>query len=863
MRKSYRFPRFYSLVPLLILLISGSIAIRNYPSQKSERPAELDMQKLSDKPGLYPADWMERQRTYPYGTIRTDVYLNAVRQGRDLHAAGDRASYTWEFAGPTNIGGRVTDIEIPSGTTSVIFVAAASGGILKSTDGGLSWKNVFSNQPVIPVGDIAIDPGNPDLMYAGTGEANSSSQSFRGDGIYRSVDGGETWQHSGLDEAAYFGRIIIDYSNSDRVYAAACGNLFTPDGNRGIYRTTDGGNSWQRVLFITDSTSGIDIVQDPASPDILYAAMWERMRGLNYRRSFGPSSGIWKTTDGGDTWTPLTTGLPQGNGTGRIGLAVSPTNPLIVYAFYDNETEVAVYKTTNGGQSWSRTNDGALQGMNSNFGWYFGQIRVSPVNPDQVYVMGVYLLTSSNGGNSWSEKGSEMHVDHHAMFISPVTGRIYEGNDGGLYYSDNTGNSWNKINNLPLTQFYDIETDRLTPARLYGGTQDNNSIRTWTGQTNDWQAILGGDGFYSLVDYTNSNTIYAEYQYGALHRSTNGGNSMTAIYYSWSSDRVNWSAPVVMHPVNSQTLYFGTYRVWKTTNRGSTWTAVSGDLTKGGDGSSYHTLTTLAVSPLEPDIVLAGSDDGKVHISTNGGSVWTDISAGLPDRWVTRVAADPFDVNTIYATLSGFRWDEPLPHIFRSTDLGQTWEPVSTDLPDLPVNAFIADPGQQGRLFAGTDAGVFMSKDAGESWQSLNEGLANVPVTCMKIHPDMNFLVIGTYGLSAYKLDLNQLNVGVNSFQPPQSGLSLGSIYPNPCKTDGSGLHLTIGSSNACTIRMRISTIHGSVIRTITGVSVPQGLSEYVWDGTDDAGHMAGSGTYLIHMEDGSSHANAKVLLIN
>lgn len=822
---------------------------------------------LLKEPGYLPNDWMDRQRTFPYGSIKTDVYLEAVRRARDMHAFAERSSYTWEFAGPLNIGGRITDIEMPLGSFSTIYVGAASGGILKTTNSGATWTNIFNVAATISIGDIAVSADDPNLLYAGTGEANASSQSFRGDGIYKSTDGGDTWAHSGLDFAAYFGRIVIDHSDSQRVFAAACGNLFSPDENRGIYRTTDGGASWEQVLFVSDSTSAIDLVQHPTNPDILYAAMWERMRGLNYRRSFGETSGIWMSENGGDSWTELSNGLPGGSSKGRIGLAISPSNPLILYAFYDNQSEVAVYKTQNGGQSWSRTNDGALQGMNSNFGWYFGQIRLDPAMPDFIYVLGVDLYFSMDGGSSWTQLAGyfnydEIHVDHHAMYIHPVTGRIYEGNDGGLYTSDDVGYNWDKINNLPLTQFYDIEIDYLNPERLYGGTQDNNTIRTNTGQTDDWEAILGGDGFYSLVDYTNSNIIYAEYQWGELHKSVDGGSWMVPINDYWSSDRVNWSAPVVMHPTVPRTLYFGTYRVWKTTNGGSTWLAVSNDLTNGDDGSSFHTISTLAVSSLEPSIVLAGTDDGRMHISTNAGAVWTDISSGLPERTITRVATDPFDVNRIYVTLSGFRWDEPLAHIYMSANLGQTWQPISGNLPELPVNAFVADPGYQGRLFAGTDAGIFMSNNSGQTWQSLNQGLGNVPVTAMKIHNDQNFLVIGTYGLSAYKLDLNQLSVGTKEVTLPQSSPGIAGIYPNPFRpTDHQKLGITAGASTVSAATVSITDIQGRAIRNISGIWLNKGFTTVYWDGRDNSGSIVKSGIYLIVVESANQRSCAKVLI--
>lgn len=846
--------------------LSKQLALKESPLK--QRHDMTDRVSTPKGPGWLPSDWMDRQRSYPQGRIKTESYLEAMRCARDLHASASRSTANWEFAGPFNIGGRITDIEVPEGSDATIYVGAATGGIFKTTDNGNNWMNVFLDATTLAIGDIALDPNNPNVVWAGTGEANASSQSVRGDGIYKSSDGGTTWQYTGLEKSAYFGRIIVDHSNSNRVFAAVCGNLFTPDANRGVYRTNDGGISWQRVLFVNDSTSAIDIVQHPDNPDILYASMWERMRGLNYRRSFGLGSGIWKSIDGGDNWTELSGGLPHSEDIRRIGLAISHSSPDVLYAFYDNQNEVAVYKTYNSGQTWTRTNDAALQGINSNFGWYFGQIRVNPHTPDMVYVLGVDLQFTANGGNSWTQlagyyNSDMIHVDHHAMYIDPSTGRILEGNDGGLYFSDDDGYFWNKINNLPLTQFYDIEVDNLNPQRIYGGTQDNNSVRTLTGSLNDWDPILGGDGFYSLVDYTNSNIVYAEYQYGCLNKSTNGGIYMYPIHYDWSADRVNWSAPVIMHPQDPQTLYFGTYRVWKSINGGNSWAPVSDDLTEGDDGSSFHTITTLAISSIDANIVLAGTDDGLVHISTNGGSLWTDISAGLPDRWITRVATDPFDVNTIYATCSGFRWDEPLPHIYKSTDLGQSWVSISSNLPGLPVNAFIADPTRQHRLFAGTDAGVFWSNNEGMQWQSLNGGLGNITVTSMKIHPTENFLLIGTYGLGAYKLDLAQLSVGVKAVPTPQGSLSIASAYPQPFNHDGGTvLNFCIASGQSVSASINITDLSGKQVFHDYNNRLEKGLNLYTWNGQSNHGGSIKPGIYLLHVTSGNLECSFKFLVI-
>ena len=743
--------------------------LTNYKPPFIHLPHGYDIPK---EPAALPNEWMGYQRTFPYGEINHDNYLTAIRKAQELHSRSISRNLEWIHLGPENIGGRITDLASNPNEPSTIYVAAASGGIYKTTNSGLAWQQVFMDAPVITIGDIALDPNNPMVIYAGTGEANASSYSFIGDGLWKSTDGGENWIHIGLESSAYIARIIVDYNNSDRVFVAACGTLFSSNSERGVYRSANGGASWEQVLFLTDSTAAIDLVQHPINPDILYAAMWERIRGLNYRKSGGESSGIWKTVDGGDNWVELSNGLPSGDNIGRIGLDIAISNPDILYAFYDqhiNQNEdysfLGIYKSSDGGENWTQTNDNSIIDMNSRFGWYFGQIRIDPSNPDRAYALGVDLVRTENGGSSWEAiagywNSDEIHVDYHSMIIDPNTGRVLAGNDGGLYISSNYGNSWGHINNIPLTQFYAIEVDYQMPQRIYGGTQDNNTIRTLTGALDDWHAILGGDGFYTLVHPENSNIIYAEYQWGYLYRSTNGGDWMDYIGYNWEEERTNWSSPLVMDMTDPSTLYFGTYRIWKTENGGDNWLPISGDLTEGDDGSSYHTITTLAVSPHYNEFILAGTDDGHVHLTINGGNSWQDISGAIPVRWITRVSFDPHDDATIYATLSGFRWDEPLPHVFMSSDLGESWQSISSNLPELPVNCIILDPEREGNIYLGTDSGVFFSSNAGASWESWTHNMPKVPVTDLKIHNPTRMLICGTYGISVFALNLDQALLG-------------------------------------------------------------------------------------------------------
>ena len=810
-------------------------------------------------PTLKPNDWMAMQRLYPYDRINTVAFLSATQQAQSLMKNAPIRNNPWIFAGPDNIGGRITDIESPEGDPSTIYVGAATGGILKTTDMGGTWTNLFDDVPVISVGDIAIDPENDQIIYCGTGEANSSSFSFLGNGMYKSTDAGASWQHIGLENSAYIGRVLVDHSNSQRIFVAACGNLFSTNDERGVYRSDDGGQSWQRVLFLNDSTAAIDLVQHPTNPLILYASMWQRVRGLTYRQSFGESSGIWKSTDGGTTWNELTNGVPTGSEVGRIGITISESNPDILYAFYDLDNyDVGVYKTLNGGASWTRTNDGVLYGMNSNFGWYFGQIRVDPTDPDKVFVMGVNLFRTDDGGNSWNDLSSwEIHVDHHAMFFDEGNNRIIEGNDGGLYLSENSGNSWTKINNLPLTQFYAIDIDFNFPERLYGGTQDNNTIRTLTGGNSDWEPILGGDGMYTLVDYTDPFTIYAEYQWGNLHRSDDGGSNMNYIAGPMSGDRVNWSAPLAMHPESHQILYFGTYRVWKTTDKGDSWQPVSNDLTA-GINQYFYTITTIAVSTINPSIVVAGTGDGKVHISTNDGQSWQDISAGLPNRWITRIATDPFDVQTLYATISGFRWDEPLPHVYKSTNLGSTWTDISGNLPEFPVNDIVLDPDIAGKIIVATDAGVYGTSNGGQTWSWIWNGLPAVPVYAMKVHAPSRTVVVGTYGLSMYKASLDDILTGIPS--PENRSTIRLAANPNPVvNTTTFSFYLPADEH----VRVSIYGMNGDLRHVVFNGNLTKGHQQIYWNPGSTSNAQQGNipaGIYIVRIESTRYSGTTKII---
>lgn len=777
---------------------------------------------------LKPNDWFFNQRAYPSGKINYEIFINAIKEVQQTKKEA-KDSTTWQFAGPTNTGGRLSDVEVHPDDPDIIFLGAASGGIFKSVTGGNYWYPVFDNALSLSIGDIAIAASNPDILYAGTGEANAGggSQTYEGVGIYKSMDGGENWEFAGLPYSRNIGRVAVHPSNSDIVYVAAMGNLFGDSPDRGIYKSTDGGESWQQSLFISDSTGGIDLVIDPLSPEIIYAAMWERVRRPNRRSYGGPTCGLFKSTNGGDSWEEMSNGLPSpGDNMGRIGLSISYSNPDILYAVFADKTGYfeGVYKTMNGGGQWVQTNDGSLNNSFQSFGWWFGRIKVDPVNPDIAYVIGFDLYKTSNGGNSWSNISSNsVHVDQHEICIYPENNnRLFLAGDGGFYKSFNGGNSWTWVNNIPITQFYTCEIDEQFPERLYGGTQDNGTNRTLTGAIDNWEFIYGGDGFYVLVNPINNNYIFAEYQYGNLARSVNGGISFSSAMNGINtSDRMNWNTPVVFDPTNPEVLYYGSNRMYKSTDNAGSWSSISTDLTNGpGINLSYGTITTISVSAVNPELVYVGTDDGNVWIRATNGMGWEYLSAGLPDRWVTRVVADPVEENTVYVTFSGYRWDEFQPHVFRSEDKGANWEDISSNLPEVPVNDLIVDPEDNDVLYLATDVGVFVSYSIGESWELMGTNLPNVPVTDLDLHNPTRKLVAATFGRSMYTYNLFQDTVQTSVtkvYIDPDIKIHL---FPNPW-TDNLSVQVQSNSESKATIRLY--SIEGKLIFTKPAIQISTG----------------------------------------
>ena len=739
-----------------------------------------------------PDDWFFLQRAFPYQHINHQAHLRAVRQAQTQRALSKSTAAAWQAIGPVNIGGRITAIAVHPSDPNTIYIGTAAGGVLVSTDGGSSWFPIFDEQASLSIGALAVDPNHPETVYAGTGEANGSFDSYAGDGIYKSADGGLTWTNLGLRESNHIGRIAIHPRDSNIIYVAACGRLYGKNPERGIYKSRDGAQTWERSLFVTDSTAAIDVAINPQQPDTVYAATWERVRAPNRRKVGGLSSGIYRSFDAGQSWELLSSGLPAAaRNRGRIGLAVSPSNPATLYAIYANDPGNfdGIYKSLNHGNTWQRVAGSGLPGdLFGGFGWYFANILVDPQNAEVVYALGVQFYKSTNGGNSWSNIRRNIHVDQHALFVDPNNpNRLFAGNDGGFYISNNGGGSWAKSFNLPITQFYAGTIDFLNPQRTYGGTQDNGTMRTLTGRDDDWEEIFGGDGFYCLVDYTDARYVYAESQNGGLGRSLNGGSSfLNGTNGIASSSRTNWSTPVIMDPNDPRVLYYGAERVYRTANRAEFWTAISSDLTNGPGPTTYRygTITTLAVSRLNANLIYAGTDDANVWVTRDLGANWTKINAGLPRRWVTRVAADPQNVNVAYVTFSGHQEDVFLPHIFRTEDQGATWSDISSNLPEAPINVVVIDPANNSVLYVGTDVGVFYTNDLGANWQPLGTGMPFTPVHDLTLHPPTRKLRAATHGRSFYEYDLSIFTHVTAPATPAPGAFVLHQNYPNPLSTN-------------------------------------------------------------------------------
>jgi photosystem II stability/assembly factor-like uncharacterized protein len=773
--------------------------------------------------------------------------------------------------GPTVMSGRVVDIDVNPADPTKFYVAYASGGVFYTNNNGTTFTPVFDDQPLIDIGDIAVNWTNQDQpeIWVGTGECNSSRSSYAGTGIFHSTNGGKSWEYKGLSETHHIGKIILSGADKKTILVAAAGHLYTPNKERGVFKSTDGGTTWKQTLFIDENTGVIDMFADPGNANVLYAVAWHRERKAWNFVEGGKSSGIYKSTNGGENWTLISdakSGFPNGDGLGRIGLSIFPGNTNIIYAVVDNQSVVndttskkkaltpsdfrnmtreqflaledkkldtyltengfpekysvsyvreqisskkiepialadfvsdanndlfsrpivgaEIYKSEDAGVTWKKINTKPLDGLFYTYGYYFGKIWVSPFDANEVYIAGVELLKSTDGAKTFkSTNGENQHGDHHALWIDPVRkGHLINGNDGGVNISWDNGANWFKANTPSVGQFYSVNVDMAKPYNVYGGLQDNG---VWCGPSDytpslNWMAdgdypykrILDGDGMQVQVDTRDNVTCYAGYQFGHYFRLNRETHFIKEIRPEMELGdkpmRFNWQAPIWLSVHNQDILYIGAQKVYRSLDQGDHFTAISGDLTRGGKVGDvpYGTISSICESPMKFGLMYAGSDDGLIHVTKDGGATWKRISDKLPQNLrVNRVIASSFVEGRVYAVLSGFQWDNFQSYVFVSENYGDTWTQIGLDLPVEPVNVIREDPVNPNLLFVGTDQGLYTSVNRGNSFMRMFTNLPPVAVHDLMIQPREHELVVGTHGRSIYITHIGELEQLNDSIQ--------------------------------------------------------------------------------------------------
>ena len=696
------------------------------------------------------------------------------------------AGMTLRGIGPAVASGRVADLAVDPTNRSRWFMAVASGGVWRTTNAGTTWEPVFDGEGSYSIGCVTIDPNDPAVVWVGTGENNSQRSVSFGDGVYKSVDGGDSWTKMGLEESEHIGNIIVDPRDSDVVYVAAHGPLWRSGGDRGLYKTSDGGENWERILHVSDDTGIAEVRQHPTDPDVLLASAYQRRRHVWTLINGGPESGLYRSDDGGESWTEIEQGLPKVD-MGRIGMCISPADPEVVYAIVDAALDKGgFFRSTDRGRSWERRSDYTAGGD------YYNEIFCDPVDVNRVYSMDTWMQVTLDGGATFQPVGERFkHVDNHAFWINPDDPmHLIAGCDGGLYQTWDRGATWDFLENIPITQFYRVEVDSSEPFYfIYGGTQDNATLggptRTMSpgGIANeDWFVTVFGDGFETVVDPQDPNIVYSQWQYGGLVRYDRRTGQSIDIQpqeppgeepYRW-----NWDAPVIISPHSNTRLYFAASKLFRSDDRGSSWTTISDDLSRGLDRNAlevmgrvweadavhksvstsiYGNAVALTESPLEEGLLYVGTDDGLVHVTSDGGESWTTISSfpGVPKlSYVAELEASQHDADTVYAAFDNHKAGDFKPYVLKSTDRGQSWTSIVGDLPERGMVWTLAqDHVQPELLFAGTEFSLFVTVDEGEHWVELAAGLPTIAVRDLAIQRRENDLALGTFGRGFYILD--------------------------------------------------------------------------------------------------------------
>lgn len=839
---------------------------------------------------------------------RADSWATHQAMAHDSYFRG----LAWRADGPVKTGARVEAIAIPPGNTGTIYVGVGGGNVWKTVNNGITWRPIFEHQSAFAIGDVAVSQADPRVVWVGTGEAQPrfSGYDYPGTGVFKSVDGGASWTPMGLEDTQHIGKVLIHPTDPDIVYVAALGHQWSPNAERGVFRTRDGGAHWQKVLFIDDSTGVIDLAMDPRDPRTLYAWAWQVEQG---RRG-----GLFKSTDGGDHWQHVSAGLPTGL-LGRANIGVAPGDPDVVYLFLDNRGPTTVpgrpyvggevYRSDDRGDHWRKANTQDLYDVFGVFGWKFADVHVDPRDANHVYILGNHAFQSFDGGATWRRLGDRilrvhdtdgraLHLDQHELVIDPANpDRLLLGNDGGLFMSYDAGESWLHLNDIPVSQMYFVATDNATPYRIYAGTQDDAAIYGPSNASLDdavpavWRSVYldrwtGGDSFVTLPDPTDPHIVYYEHQNGDMRRMDLTGKSVLTGGPSTVDIRpraprgaprirFSWYTPFFISPYDPRTLYAGGNQVLKSTDRGDHWTVISPDL---GDppGTDRGLVTTgaftrLAESPLVRGMLAGGTEGGRLWLTVDDGQQWRRIDAGLPRQWVTRVTLSKWNAGTMYASFTGYRRDDGRPYVFVSHDTGRTWRSIAANLPLESVNVIKEDPVDRDALYLGTDLGVYVSRDRGASWESLSATLPSTPIMDLTVQQRERELVIGTYGRGAWILDLDPIRerTTVSAARPlhlcPMRDAEVDWFPWDVVPGDRRGrnvarLQVASYAAGSAAISVRDST--GRVVRAWHAPVVP-GVNTLVWDlqaeNAPGVLRAAPAAWYTVDVRVGADHVDGRL----
>jgi photosystem II stability/assembly factor-like uncharacterized protein len=789
----------------------------------------------------------------------------------------------WRSIGPANMGGRTTDVEGVPGNPNIVYVGTGCSGLWKTTNGGVTWTPIFDRQGTSSIGDLAIDPNNPDVVWVGTGESNTRNSVSFGDGVYKSLDGGKTWQHVGLKDSERVSRVLIHPQNPDIVYVGALGHAFGPNEERGVFMTTDGGKTWQKTLYVDPQHGVSDMDIDPGNPNILYAAMWHFERKPWTHRSGSEKGGVFKSIDGGRTWRQLTNGLPKL--LGRIGVKVAPSNPNVVYVIAESK-EGTLYRSDDRGETFRQV---SKEARIVSRGFYYTDMRVDPTDENRVYAVASILFVSIDGGRTFRRISGRTHIDYHTLWIDPKNpNRMWQGQDGGVCVSYDRGETWQYVNNVPLGQFYQVHADtRLPFYYVSGGLQDNGS---WTGPSrtrepagilnDDWRMVSFGDGFY-IVNHADDPDLYlSESQGGSIVRTDFRTREQQAVSpqprragaAKELKYRFNWNSPVALSPHDKNTVYFGGSVVFKSTDFGKTWQSISPDLTtndpekqKDAGGpvwpenttAEYHcTIISLAESPARAGIVWAGTDDGNLQVTTDGGKNWTNLVRNVPNlpanSPVSHVEPSRTSPNVAYVSFERHMFDDFRPYVFKTTDGGRTWTNITGNLPEKAYLQVVReDPKNPNLLYAGTELGLFASYNGGANWVSLRlKNLPTVAVHDIMVHPRENDLILATHGRSVWILDdatpIQQMSSDLLAgdahlfdirpalrFSTRFTRYGIGNAVftgPNPPYGALMTYYFKDRPDEKTSVKIQILDSTGKVIRELTQVPKEKGLNRAAWD---------------------------------